>query len=177
MLLSNEIVKLRALEPEDLELLYAWENDPALWLAGNTLKPYSRFELKSYIENAGSDIYEQKQLRLMIDNASTGETLGTVDLFDFDVFHQRIALGLFIDNQHKGKGYAKAALSIVENYVFNFLNIQQLYVQIAADNLASIAMFEKSSFAKNAVLKNWIRKNDNFVDVVLFQKFKTQTVR
>ena len=172
MLLSNDIVKLRALEPEDLERLYAWENDPALWLASNTLKPYSRYELKQYLENASNDIYEQKQLRLMIDDATTATTVGTVDLFDYDIFNQRIALGLFIDNRHKGKGYAKAALQVVEEYVFNFLNIEQLYVQIAADNEASIGMFEKSSFEKNAILKKWIRKNENFVDLVVFQKFK-----
>ena len=37
MLLSNDRVRLRALEPEDLELLYRWENDPELWEVGNTL--------------------------------------------------------------------------------------------------------------------------------------------
>ena len=36
-LLENERVCLRALEPEDLELLYRWENDSELWEVGNTL--------------------------------------------------------------------------------------------------------------------------------------------
>lgn len=49
MLLSNDRVRLRALEPEDLELLYRWENDPELWEVGNTLAPYSRYILKEYI--------------------------------------------------------------------------------------------------------------------------------
>ena len=29
--LEDEVIRLRALEPEDLELLYRWENDSALW--------------------------------------------------------------------------------------------------------------------------------------------------
>jgi len=41
----GEII-LRALEPEDLELLYEWENDMANWLISNTLAPFSRFTLK-----------------------------------------------------------------------------------------------------------------------------------
>lgn len=37
MLLSNDRVRLRALEPEDLGLLYRWENDPELWEVGKYL--------------------------------------------------------------------------------------------------------------------------------------------
>ena len=46
--LRGETVRLRALEPEDLELLYRWENNPAWWDVGNTLAPYSRYLLLYY---------------------------------------------------------------------------------------------------------------------------------
>ena len=42
-LLQNKTVCLRAPEPEDLELLYSWENNPEWWEIGNTLAPYSRY--------------------------------------------------------------------------------------------------------------------------------------
>ena len=41
--LENDTIRLRALEPEDLDLLYAWENDTSLWEFGSTLVPYSRY--------------------------------------------------------------------------------------------------------------------------------------
>ena len=50
--LEDEVIRLRALEPEDLELLYRWENDSALWEFSSTLAPFSRYLLKEYIENA-----------------------------------------------------------------------------------------------------------------------------
>ena len=34
-------IKLRALEPEDLELLYQWENNDSYWLISNTVSPFS----------------------------------------------------------------------------------------------------------------------------------------
>ena len=43
--LSDEQIRLRALEPEDLEVLYRWENDSSLWEVGNTLAPFSRYVL------------------------------------------------------------------------------------------------------------------------------------
>ena len=76
MLLSNDRVRLRALEPEDLELLYRWENDPELWEVGNTLAPYSRYILKEYIAGSDRSIYESRQLRFMIEECDTGTSEG-----------------------------------------------------------------------------------------------------
>ena len=38
-------VRLRAIEPEDLDTLYKIENDRTLWGIGPTNVPYSRFAL------------------------------------------------------------------------------------------------------------------------------------
>ena len=58
---------LRAPEPGDIDVLYLWENDPEIWQVSNTITPFSRYILEKYIENAHLDIYQVKQLRLMID--------------------------------------------------------------------------------------------------------------
>ena len=47
--LSNDKVLLRALEPEDVELLYGWENDSDLWQVSNTIAPYSKYVLTQFI--------------------------------------------------------------------------------------------------------------------------------
>ncbi len=36
------MTRLRAIEPNDIDLLFAVENDAALWVVGNTNMPYSR---------------------------------------------------------------------------------------------------------------------------------------
>jgi len=64
--LENKTISLRAPEPEDLDLLYLWENNTEVWQISGTLVPFSRYVLKQYLENAGKDIYEMKQLRLII---------------------------------------------------------------------------------------------------------------
>ena len=172
LLFENDKIKLRQLEPEDLELLYRWENDPTLWAVGNTRQPYSRYTLKQYILQGDKDIYEMHQLRLMIENKETGETVGTVDLFDFDIFHSRIALGLFVDPVYQGCGYAKQALKITEEYVFNFLKINQLYCHISEQNIASKSMFEKEGYEVHGLLKNWIRVGEEYENIIVFQRFR-----
>ena len=101
MLLSNDRVRLRALEPEDLELLYRWENDPELWEVGNTLAPYSRYILKEYIAGSDRSIYESRQLRFMIEECDTGTCVGIVDLFDFEPHPNRAACGIMLDGSVK----------------------------------------------------------------------------
>ena len=68
-MINDDIIRLRALEPEDLECLYQWENDMDLWEVSDTLTPFSLFTLKKYIETCHLDIYTTKQLRLMIERA------------------------------------------------------------------------------------------------------------
>ena len=84
--MQDENILIRALEPEDLEYLYKWENDMDLWDVSDTLTPFSHFTLKKYIENAHVDIYTSKQLRLMITRVDTQEPIGLIDLYDFDPY-------------------------------------------------------------------------------------------
>ena len=172
MLLENDILKLRAVEPEDLERLYAWENNPLLWTVGNTRQPYSNYLIKQYIANSDKNIYETHQLRLMILSKKTNETVGTVDLFDFDMHNSRIALGLYVDPKFQGHGFAKEALHLTEDYIFNFLKINQLYCHIAETNIASRTMFEKEKYETNGILKNWIRTTEGFDNIIVFQRFR-----
>lgn len=172
MKLENGIIQLRAIEPEDIELLYKWENNPLLWNAGNTRQPYSKFAIKQYIQQVDQTIYDSKQLRLMIDKLDEKVTIGTVDLFDYDIHNSRIALGLFIDPGYQGKGFAKQTLKLIETYVFNFLNIHQLYCHISEKNTASKSMFEKEGYEQNGVLKNWIKTSEGYENIIVFQRFK-----
>jgi diamine N-acetyltransferase len=173
MLLENDLITLRAVEPQDLDLLYAWENNTQLWDAGNTRNPYSKFALKQYIIQSDQDIYETKQLRLMIMSKESKKAVGTVDLFDFDLHNNRIALGLFVDFKFQGKGYAKESLHLIEDYVFNYLRINQMYAQIAESNTASRQMFELENYQSNGILKNWIKTTKGYENIIVFQQFKS----
>lgn len=176
MLLENDTIKLRAVEPEDLEQLYAWENNPQLWDVGNTRNPYSKFALKQYILQCSVDIYESKQLRLMIVSKATQEVVGTVDLFDFELHHSRIALGLYVDAAFQGMGYATSSLRLIEEYVFSYLKINQLYMHISLNNSASIQMFEKEQYENNGILRQWIKSMEGFEDIALFQRFRSSYI-
>jgi diamine N-acetyltransferase len=140
-------IKLRALEPEDLELLYEWENNESYWAISNTFSPFSKYTLKRYLENSHKSIYETGQLRFMIDHIEDKITIGTIDVFDFDSFHKRAGIGILIANEsYRRKGYASMSLTCLIKYCFKTLQLHQLYCNIMVSNSDSINLFKKMGF-------------------------------
>lgn len=170
-MLENEVILLRAVEPEDLEFLYSCENNTEIWRYGSTTAPYSRFALKQYIANAQDDIYTAKQLRLIIClKTNPKEAIGAVDLFDYDPFHQRASVGIVINNaENQRQGYAHQSLDLVIGYCFDFLHLHQLHCSIAADNQKSIDLFTKAGFTECGRRAEWLKTAGGYIDELEFQ--------
>lgn len=165
-------VELRALEPEDIDVLYKWENDRRVWKISNTIAPFSRYVLTKYIESAHLDIYQTKQLRLMIDviGEHSNKTVGAIDLFDFDPHHMRVGIGVLIgETEDRGNGYADSALSILVQYIFEHLGCKQVYCNILCSNTSSIKLFEKHGFQLVGIKRKWVRIGSEFEDEAMYQ--------
>ena len=163
-------INLRALEPEDLELLYEWENNSTYWTISNTVTPFSKYTLKRYMENSHKSIYETGQLRLMIELIEEKKTIGTIDIFDFDPFHKRAGLGILIaDENQRRKGYASMALKCLIEYCFKTLQLHQLYCNILANNCESMDLFRKQGFIQTGTKKEWVKTSDGYLDEFMFQ--------
>jgi diamine N-acetyltransferase len=172
MLLENNILKLRSLEPHDLDLLYDWENNTEIWEVGNTLVPYSKFILHQYIENSHRDLYETKQLRLIIELKSTIPFLpiGTIDLFDIDFHNQHAAVGILIaKEEQRNKGYASATIKLLEEYAAKRLNLSQLHCKIDAGNQLSLRLFQGLGYQVSGKLIQWKRTSKGLQDVFILQ--------
>ncbi len=168
-ILENEQIKLRPLEPIDLDLLFSVENDSQYWEVSNTLVPFSRDILSQYLKNAHLDLYEAKQLRLVITRKSDSLIVGLIDLFDFNPQHERAGIGILILSKFQRQGYAKSALSVFIKYAFEHLDLHQIYADIPINNKNSIQLFTKMNFEQIGVQKSWIKVKGQFMDVAKLQ--------
>ncbi len=170
MTLKGENIYLRALEPEDLEFVYAIENDESIWEISHTQTPYSRYLIRQYLENAQQDIYEAKQLRLVICYNDSTDPLGLIDLFDYDPQNSRAGIGILIqDSKDRNKGLGSEALQLLINFSFSKLQLHQLYANIGTDNQLSLQLFTKFGFQKIGIKKQWNKVNNVYKDEALFQ--------
>ena len=167
---ANSKVEPLDLEPEDLEFVYAIENDESIWEVSNTQTPYSRFLIHQYLENAHQDIYEAKQLRLAICTFDVDSAIGLIDIFAFDPKNNRAGIGIVIQNDaNRGKGFCSESLELVINYSFKQLQLNQLFANIGTNNESSLQLFTTFGFQKIGTKKDWTLVNGVYKDEAVFQ--------
>jgi len=170
MLLKNDRLILRALEPEDLNLLYVWENDPENWSISNTISPFSKYTLEQFIAASQQDIYATRQMRLIICEKKTLKAIGCIDLFDFDPLNKRAGIGILIgEKDFRKKGYASGALELIIDYCFNKLDLHQLFCNIGSDNNDSLKLFENHQFKICGLKKQWLKTSEGYSDEYTLQ--------
>ncbi|MEN3322464.1 GNAT family protein [Mariniflexile soesokkakense] len=170
--LKGEHIYLRALEPEDLEFIHTIENDESVWEISNTITPYSKFLIKQYLKQSHKDIFEVKQLRLVISSYDE-VALGMIDLFDFDFKNSRAGVGILVKNiEDRAKGVGSEALKLLVNYSFNHLGLHQLYCNISEENDVSVKLFSNQGFKKIGLKKDWILVNGSYKNEYIFQLIK-----
>ena len=180
------MISLRALEPEDLDLIYRIENDPEYWRFGASTVPYSRYALRQFIASSQNDLFSDGQVRLVIE--SDGKGVGFADLTSFDAIHLRAEIGLAVLPEHQGKHIGQAAVKCLCDYATK-LHLHQIYAVISVGDLVILAyghdvlyaviavtnepatrLFRSLAFESSATLKDWLRSDEGYVDAVVWQK-------
>lgn len=170
MSLEGELTRLRALEAEDVDLLYVWENDPAVWGVSGTLAPFSRHMLRRFLDEQRFDLYAARQLRLVVETLD-GRAVGLVDLFEFEPVDLRAGVGILIHGAgDRGRGFASDALDVLCRYARQVLGLHQLWCSVAPDNTASLTLFRRAGFVECGRKREWRRTPDGWADELLLQK-------
>lgn len=188
-------VRLRALEPEDVDRLYIWENDRDMWPFGGTRAPLSRHQLWEYATNYDANPFAAGQLRLIIEHATAPDNAipqssqssqytqssqnsqsslipcGIIDLYDIDPVNSRAMVGIMVAPRWRSRGIATRALELVGEYCRDILGLATIASEVASDNLPSIRLFgEKAAYRQVGERPSWYRRGDSFVSALLFQK-------
>ena len=169
MNIEGNLCRLRALEPEDLDAMYGWENDTDSWRVSGTVAPFSRHVLSRLIDEQQFDIYATRQMRLVIETPD-GSAVGAVDMFEFDPQNLRAGVGIIVAPPYRKQGYAQDALQTLERYVRDVLRMHQLWCSVSADNEASLVLFRKAGYTECGRRKEWILTPNGAMDEVLMQK-------
>lgn len=170
-LLSDGRIRLRAPELNDLDFLYALENNQSMWLASANIQPYSRFQLERYIRESVHDMYSDRQIRFVMECEEGHKAVGCIDLTDIDPYNSRAEVGVGVLPEFRGQGYAGAALAILKRYCEKVLHLNQLFCFVDVLNTNSVKLFINSGFAESGILKEWVRGTDSWSDVALMQFF------
>lgn len=146
MLLQGEKCNLRSVGSKDIDTIILWENDPEVRRFGDSEKIFTREDIETFVLNQQYDIAVTEQQRFMIDTHD-GRSIGAIDLFDYDGSTACIGI-LVYAHADRRKGYAADALRTLIRYARN-LRISILHASVAADNTASLRLFESCGFVRS----------------------------
>ena len=168
-------ITLKALEPADVSTLLKWENDQNIWSVSETIEPFSKYKLDTYVKQTLTfDVFALRQLRLMIHKVESStfditEPIGTIDLFEFNPIHKHAGIGIMLLKEYQGQGIGKMVLDQFLPYLFEKLQLHSVYANVSETNINSIKFFENYGFTKVGEYKEFLYEKERFVSQLTYQ--------
>lgn len=174
LFLTDEILRLRAVEPSDAELMWEFESDSSQWRDNGMMAPFSRKNLREYAEGYDPDPIRCGQLRLIIESTETqdaaGNILGIIDLFDISATNRTAFVGIYVKPDSRCKSIASRSLALIERYASQLLNLRILAAKVSERNMASRTLFEKNGYTLSGELRNWLLSGKSEFNLILYSK-------
>lgn len=167
-LTSDKIVRLRAVEPDDVDFMLEVENDSDAWIYGETVAPVSRQMLTDYALSYTANPYPNGQLRLIMECVADSRPVGIVDLYDVSMRHSNACIGIYVLPSCRGKGYGERGIRLMCGLTAETLNIRHILAKIAEDNRQSLALFRTCGFREAGRLPGWLKTDRKRQDLLLF---------
>lgn len=165
---DTPVLRLRAVEPRDIDFMLRWENDPELWDYSDFTAPVSSRILREYIDSYTADPWRDGQLRLMAD--LDADTVGIADLYRLDPVNAHGFIGIFTAPGFRRRGLGVQMVEQLCALAFTRLGLRQLCALVADGNVASLALFARCGFAVTGRLRQWTRTAYGFRDVIVLQR-------
>ncbi len=159
-------VYLRALEPEDYQLLHKWRNDGEIghYFSGTRLFT-STLNEKKWIEDK---IFDKNGVSCAICLKDTDEFIGCVFLNSIDWVNRSGHCPTFIGaKEHWGKGYATDARVLILKHAFHDKGLERIWAQVHEDNSGSLRMLEKCGYKREGILRRVSYVNGRFENMII----------
>lgn len=72
-----------------------------------------------------------------------------------------------INISHKGRGYGKQAIRLIQKYVFHHLHAHRLWLDVKDFNDRAKHVYESSGFIAEGLLRECIKKNDAYESLII----------
>lgn len=158
-------VKLTPLDIADLDLIYEWQNDPAIRdLTMGFRFPIQRETARAWLESIRND---NAKSRIVFGIRADGDLKGVVQLHTIDHYQRKALLGIYIgSHDERGKGLGYISTSLVLDYAFNGLDLRKVSLDVLSTNTGAIKLYEALGFVREGV-----KRADYFLDGVYLDTY------
>jgi RimJ/RimL family protein N-acetyltransferase len=157
---------LRPFEPDDIESLIEYANNPKIAsnLTNQFPHPYSRESGKNFIKMAMQNV---PPTIFAID--INGKACGGIGLhIQTDIHIKNAELGYWLAEPFWGKGIMTKAVKYMVDYGFKNLDINRIFARPFGTNIASQKVLKNAGFVLEGKFKGTIYKNGQYLDELIY---------
>ena len=138
-------VRLRPLEPSDLETARRWANDPEVMRTINRVLPVTRHEQRQWYRDF---VTRRDRVIFAIETAQRRPVyIGNVALNPIDWRARKAELMIYLGHPRcRDRGYGTEAIRALLEIAFNQLNLHRIYLYTLATNRRAQQAFAKCGF-------------------------------
>lgn len=170
----GEKIILRPMTLADTDLIVTWRNKEIVRKNFIYQKPFTA-EGHQHWFHTMIDTGKAKQFIVCEKiNGSNQDVrpIGSAYLRDIDYEFSKVEFGMYIGEQDAhNKGYGTEITTLITEYAFKILGLHKVYSRIFADNIPSIKSCLKNNFIKEAYLKDEVKLEGRYRDMVLVALF------
>ncbi len=160
-------IRLRAVEPEDLERFQSFDQDSEAARSGWWIPfPRSKYAAERWVEKTALDHGQDDTYRFVIEAKQHG-VVGSISTHNCNRRTGTFNYGIAIGREYRRRGFAKEAISLVLRYYFEELRYQKVTVSIYAFNERSLKLHESLGFQQEGRLRRMIYTGGQYHDEIL----------
>ncbi|GAA4904865.1 RimJ/RimL family protein N-acetyltransferase [Stackebrandtia albiflava] len=150
--LSDGVVTLRPLRPDDVEPMFRMYSDPDVWGRCVPPRPPERTEVEEACRFGAAERWlEDRSAQVAVVAADDGRYLGEVDLHMFMGPPGEGMLSYQLTSEARGHGHITRAARLLADWAFDAAGVVRLVAGTAVDNTASQAVLTRLGFTREGV--------------------------
>jgi RimJ/RimL family protein N-acetyltransferase len=167
-MIFGETIRLRAIEPADLERFVEWFNDPEVTHHLMRFLPMSMQAEQEWFERLQKQEEESRPLALDAKEGDRWVHIGACGLHGIDWRVRRAELGIAIgDKRYWNRGFGSDAVRTLLRHGFATLNLHRVYLYVFEDNERALKIYQRQGFQEEGRLRDHSYRKGSYRDMIV----------
>lgn len=165
--LSGQSIILKQMASSDLEEFIKVESEKhTLLLANDDIPfPHTVEDHTSFFQSISG---KKEEFIFGIFEKTTQQLIGSCGVYSINWTNSTCQVGISISEKWQGKGLGTDAMQTLITFIFDYIAINKIKLQVFSFNAGAIRSYEKCGFTKEGTLRNEIFRFGEFHDIILF---------
>lgn len=174
-MLSDGVVRLRAIEKEDLPRFVAWLNDPEVRSNLELVNPLSMAQEERWFQGVLERSPSEQPLVIEVLQGETWQPLGNCALFNIEQ-HDRLAeIGIFVgEKSFWNRGIGTRAMRLLLRHAFLDLNLNRAFLRVYETNPRGVRCYEKAGLKHEGRMRQARFRQGKYIDVLLMAALRDE---